>query len=98
MSTWQTVMFIRLAPKLIPRVPGVYAIECQEEGIVYVGSSQNLRQRFRSHYESFGGCYPYPFLFRFSVSRRRGDWLTREYRLIDRLQPKLNKRGKRVPA
>lgn len=76
----------------LPSEPGVYAI-LDGNKVLYVGSSQNLKKRISCHSKLLktlpDGKY------KFSCSRRYGDWLMREVRLIRRLRPKLNVRGKK---
>lgn len=86
----------------IPNVAGCYAI--YEYGkLIYIGSSLNLRARVGAHlcrgndYKVLCGPvwkYPgNPFTAKVRVSRRNGDWLMWEWRLITRLQPRDNRAG-----
>lgn len=87
-----------------PRGPGVYALFNMRR-LVYIGSAQNLYRRLlehgihRVHHASWfprQGCEPVPrahLALRIAASRRMGDWLMREYRLVRRLKPCFNVRG-----
>ena len=68
----------------IPRRPGVYAIYRYGK-LVYIGSSSNLRARLGSHEKLKKGD-----AVKIKLTRKLGDWLMIEYRLIARLQPELN--------
>lgn len=69
-----------------PVEPGCYAVYFDGE-LVYVGSSRNLRTRVRR-------CFTSDRVYlKVKASRRMGDWLMREWRLIRRLQPRDNKVG-----
>jgi excinuclease UvrABC nuclease subunit len=83
----------------IPPAPGVYAF-VRAGRVVYVGQSTNLRKRLASYAYRWSegrwridpridGC-----VVKVSRSRRYGDWLMREARLIRRLRPKYNVAGK----
>ncbi len=91
-------------PYLMPVEPAVYAISIDRE-IVYVGSTWNLRKRISEHRIRHGyakdiitpwGDYPssVEVVVRASRSRRLGDWVMRELRLIHRLQPRFNRMGR----
>lgn len=70
-----------------PTTPGVYAF--YENGkVVYVGSSVNVSRRIRQHLLSYERFRHYAMKVR--PSRRYGDWLMIELRLIKRLNPLLN--------
>lgn len=79
-----------------PRSPGVYVVFRNGQA-VYVGQSVNLRARLSAH--EYGVCdrarqSPADVIsIRYSLSRKRGDWLMREYRLIQRLKPLMNSNG-----
>lgn len=90
--------------KEIPASPGCYALYTEEGGLVYIGSATNLKKRLGNHlrrprpfyhtaYDQWihGEC-PYVEA-KIKVSRRLGDWLMWEFRLITRLQPKENRAG-----
>lgn len=80
-----------------PSSPGVYAVYL--DGILsYIGSSNNIEARLRG-YNIRPGYAPGFFSFwgrhndlkiKARVSKRDGEWLMREYRLIQRLTPPLN--------
>lgn len=102
MSFWQ-----QLNPFLrgdIPTRPGCYVIFFNGEA-VYVGQSNNLRSRFSRHHFRLGyarnvhtpwGELPDNVVVtaKFKPSRRLGDWLMWEIRLINRLQPDFNRTHK----
>lgn len=73
--------------------------------LMYIGSTNNLRNRFCGHQfrYSYGksfitpwGDFPIPldFKIKYRPSKRYGDWLMVEARLIRRLQPEFNKKLK----
>jgi hypothetical protein len=82
----------------MPCVPAVYVLYDRNEPsrVYYVGSTVNLRQRIVSHWTNNCGMGYYfnheTILLdgKYSESRKAGDWLMREYRLIRRLQPEAN--------
>lgn len=83
----------------IPRCAGVYVVFIDGQ-VKYVGSSWNLCERF-TYYRIFrdGDAWQTPwgrsanFNIKIKKTRRVGDWLMDEYRLIRRLKPVLNKVG-----
>lgn len=82
MSYWKMVF-------LPPMKPGVYVVIGRETGKVeYVGSSVNLYLRVSQHKWMREGDW----VVKVKPSRRKGDWLMEEYRLIERLQPTRNVR------
>jgi excinuclease UvrABC nuclease subunit len=94
MSAWRCHWAEEDDPRNIPNRPGVYAISLGGD-LMYIGSTKRLRHRIREHCASgyfrdaldFGGVVE----FRYKESRRRGDWLSLEYRLVSRIKPPLNK-------
>jgi excinuclease UvrABC nuclease subunit len=104
---WKTICPAREDP---PALPGVYVIFVNGQ-VAYVGSSMNMRARFVGHKFRFGfarnihtpwGSFPDTspggsdaVTCKFRTSRRLGDWLMWEFRLIRRLQPIFNARSKR---
>jgi hypothetical protein len=89
----------------LPEKAGVYTVAylCYnrhgrlENDHFYVGSTSNLKHRFRCHVNSptgllhkdhYGSCSGHEI--HFSLSSRYGDWAMRELRLIRRLQPSAN--------
>jgi hypothetical protein len=92
-----------------PILPGVHipSVACCylfviDQRHVYVGSTQDLLCRMRQHFRSFRGGHdglqtPWgvcsSFVLKFKPSRRYGDWLMDEARLIKKLRPALNIRG-----
>ena len=100
---WRTICPAKESP---PARPGVYAIFVGGT-VVYVGSSLNMKARFVGHRFRYGyarniitpwGDFPddgaSSVTCKFRVSRRLGDWLMWEFRLIRRLQPMFNIRSK----
>jgi hypothetical protein len=90
-----------LGDRLLDR-PGVYAVYGDGE-LLYVGSS-SVSVLFRIHNgHCIGPCFngraatPWgtydTVIIKHSYSRRAGDWLMREYRLINRLRPWWNYSG-----
>lgn len=83
----------------VPFVAGCYAIY-HDGQLVYVGSSSRLKQRISVYLnqrgrgaKSGGSTPPSPdvrVVVKVTGSRRLGDWLMREYRLIQRLRPRDN--------
>lgn len=85
----------------LPEVAACYVIYIEGE-LAYIGSTQNLRARFRKHGINFarysnnietpwGRCQR--ISAKIKVSRKYGDWAMDELRLIRRLQPRLNRVG-----
>ena len=78
----------------IPTCPGVYAF-LREGRVVYVGQTTNLKARLSQYWMRWSyitnGWWIDPRLagaaVKISPSKRHGDWLMRELRLIRRLQP-----------
>lgn len=97
-SSWQEVR----SGIDVPTEPGYYALYSGKV-LVYIGSTTNLRIRLGKHlcvrrsYSSAHGDWIQPknpiTRAKFKVSRRLGDWLMGEWRLITRLQPKNNSAG-----
>jgi excinuclease UvrABC nuclease subunit len=87
-------------PRETSRAAGCYAFFMNDR-LVYVGSSQNLQRRLLDYLispsYSTGISTPWGFCdtahVRFKVSRRYGDWLMWEARLIKRLRPPMNTIG-----
>lgn len=87
--------------KQVPRAAGCYAL--YEGGrLVYVGSSTNLKHRLGAHLGTPRDFYGADGWVRrgnpvtsakIKISRRIGDWLMWEWRLIARLQPRDNRAG-----
>lgn len=75
-----------------PDKPAVYAIYDATK-LVYIGSTASLQFRFSSHKKLLGKLH-FPHM-KISFSRKYGDWVMRELRLIKRLQPESNKDHKR---
>jgi len=90
----------------IPREPGVYVF-IRDRRVVYVGMSANLHARLAAYrprrrpvdYDTDDHSpvlHPYAdgSILKISVSRRYGDWLMRELRLIRKLRPLHNLAGR----
>jgi excinuclease UvrABC nuclease subunit len=101
---------IQLMPRdeNLPRVSACYAVYFN--GVLqYIGSTVDLRNRFSEHAFRYGyaRCMRTPWgdvdaetvvTVKYRPSRKYGDWLMVEARLIRRLQPAYNKmlKGRRV--
>lgn len=74
--------------------PCVYALYVNGV-LAYIGSTENFARRWRQHQFGKRLFTPWSDDDRLSVkikeSNRTGDWLMREYRLIRRLNPFLNR-------
>lgn len=77
--------------------PGCYAIYCDGQ-LIYIGQSANVLKRINSYKINYGysntiytpwGCCSDLYV-KVRKSKRRGDWLMVEYRMIARLRPKFN--------
>lgn len=90
-SRWCRFTFDRL--DLVPPLPGVYALY-SDDGIEYVGSSKNMRQRVGRHLrmQKFVGV-PGGLRGKYRVYSRYGEWLMVEARLIRRIRPFRNGPG-----
>ena len=104
MSQWQTISFYKLDS--IPANPGVYAIY-NESDLVYIGQAVDLLARMRRHrYVVLGTKEPSTrwdkdglevyerknLRVKYRLSKKVGEWLSAEFRLVSRLQPLLNTR------
>jgi hypothetical protein len=80
----------------VAEAAGVYAIY-KNGTLRYVGSTTNLRGRLYGHCRRLGLCGDYGYVpesnhyAKVSFSKREGDWLMRELRLIQKLKPAWNK-------
>jgi hypothetical protein len=90
-------------PSNVPSVAACYCIYCDGQ-LMYVGQSTDLHSRILSHISIPGysnilqtpwGCF-IDVTVKYKPSRRYGDWLMDEARLIRRLQPSGNQRGSRA--
>ena len=72
----------------VPMAPGCYAIYHDGE-LVYIGSSQRLAERLDTHPHRVIGDVA--VRIKIALSRRKGEGLMREFRLIQRLRPSLNR-------
>ena len=87
----------------LPRAPGVYLFRDRTGRVLYVGKATNLRARVRSYFAS-DDRRQVPQLLREAVSidhrvcKNVFEAEIRELRLIQRLQPRFNRRGKAMPA
>ncbi len=93
----------------LPEAPGVYVF-LSGRHVDYVGSSGNLANRLRSYRFQIDQdisaqvytpwCNENPntrLICKFRLSRRYGDWLSEEARLIWKLKPMYNKKGYTLP-
>lgn len=93
------------APPALPPVPACYVV-LFDGSPIYVGQTENLRQRFRGHgfhlvanrdepapmwLTPWGMFNAFRVQFKRRTSTRRGDWLMHEARLIKRLNPTFNR-------
>lgn len=89
----------------LPVGPGVYVIYI-DGAVAYIGSSSNLKARLgqhrirRDHAQNIKTPWGKlrwhrQVVGKYRRSQRLGDWLMRELRLIYRLHPKFNIRGRR---
>ena len=96
---WHSINYLENMREL-PIVPCCYAIYLNGS-LKYIGSTNNLRNRFSGHAfrYSYGksfitpwGDFPLPlnFSIKYRPSKKYGDWLMIEARLIKRLQPVFN--------
>lgn len=102
-SDWKLINFIENRLKL-PVVACCYAIYFDGQ-LFYIGSTNNLRNRFSGHAIRWGyaknlitpwGEFPDDIFIhiKYKPSKKYGDWLMLEARLIRRLQPDFNKKLK----
>jgi excinuclease UvrABC nuclease subunit len=111
MARWQTSKWAFLRD--FESRPAVYAVyswdfESNKLALVYIGSTSSLRERIASHNFKlwrYSNHYSSAYLgdlssveIKFSYCHKNGEWLMREHRLIERLQPRLNKRVIRKAA
>jgi excinuclease UvrABC nuclease subunit len=81
----------------LPKRPGIYAIRHQEQGILYIGKSLNLRQRFMDGHKALYRCYldrfP-PEIIRIAIviitDEQRRRILDIEARMIQMTKPRYN--------
>lgn len=106
---WVSVDYLKNTSGL-PRVACCYVIYFNSE-LKYIGSTNDLRNRFSGHSIRYGywnelitpwGDFPNStnFIIKYKPSRKYGDWLMLEARLIKKLQPAFNSKlkGRRVAA
>jgi|SRR5579872_6530491 len=101
-SNWKSARLFSDDPTDLPDLPGCYAIFGDGE-LVYIGSSENIRSRVCvshrievAHYsDSVRTPWGYftSLVVKYRLSKKTGDWLMIEYRLIRRLRPRGNRRG-----
>jgi hypothetical protein len=88
----------------MPPLPGVYVV-IVDGRVLYVGQSENIRTRVGSDHsircldgilKTPWGDFPVrdKFQIKFKISRCLGDWAMWEVRLIKRLRPECNTKGK----
>ncbi len=103
-SRWRSIDFVKTWKIGLPVVACCYALYFDGR-LKYVGSTNNLRNRFSGH--AFRHGYAKNIItpwgdfaittkitLKFKPSKRYGDWLMHECRLIKRLQPEFNKKLK----
>jgi hypothetical protein len=100
-SRWEALDWDHVVGHDFPQDAGVYAFICNGR-VVYVGSSVCLARRIKSHglrYCVFSPVIITPWgrfdsvVVKLKVSRRYGDWLMDEARLLHRLKPVGNING-----
>jgi excinuclease UvrABC nuclease subunit len=81
----------------LPKRPGIYAIRHKEEGILYIGKSLNVRQRFMDGHKALYRCYVdrlAPEEIRIAVAliadEQRRRMLDLEARMIQMIKPRYN--------
>lgn len=79
----------------LPNRPCCYVIYIGGK-VAYVGSTENLKARMAKHFFVNRGWPTHDFILKAKFPRRLGEWAMTEIRLIRRLKPELNKRGKKV--
>lgn len=91
MSRWQTVDDLDETTNDVPKLPGVYVIFV-DKILYYIGSSNNLYTRMRTSFQQKNGSplRESTITVKYVITRRYGDWLMREARLIRRLNPSMN--------
>lgn len=100
---WISIDFLEAKEKL-PTIPCCYVLYFNG-AMKYIGSTNNLRNRFSGHSIRYGywneiitpwGDFDIPvtITMKYKESRRYGDWLMTEARLIRRLQPQFNSKLK----
>lgn len=103
-GSWASVDFLASRRKL-PIIPCCYALYFDGE-LKYIGSTNNLRNRFAGHAIRFGygkdlitPWADFPDSVRVTIkyrpAKKYGDWLMIEARLIYRIQPEFNTNLKR---
>lgn len=93
--TWTSTKLVRKAPVRT----GIYAVYLSGQ-LVYVGLAVNIRRRLKQHPIRNSPCgttttpwgHGRTVVIKFSLSRRIGDEVRREARLISRLKPRGNRR------
>lgn len=100
---WEKIDFLNERQNM-PVVACCYAIYL--DGILkYIGSTNNLRNRFSGHAIRYGyaknihtpwGDFPSSIIFiiKYKPSTKYGDWLMREARLIKKIKPPFNRKLK----
>jgi len=96
---WVSINYLENKSNL-PRLACCYVIFFNDE-MKYIGSTNDLRNRFSGHSFRYGywnnihtpwGEFPATtkFVIKYKPSKKYGDWLMIEARLIKRLQPQFN--------
>lgn len=104
-SKWKTLDFDDVTYEKAPVQPGVYVFTC--DGVCsYIGQTLNLHSRIHhSHairYAHYSNSIITPWgrfssvQVKYRCSRRYGEWLMAEARLIRRLKPRFNTDGVRA--
>lgn len=100
---WASIDFLENQGKL-PVISCCYVIYFDGQ-LKYIGSTNNLRNRFSGHSIRYGyaknlvtpwGIFDFPLsmVIKYKPSKKYGDWLMLEARLIRRVQPEFNQKLK----
>lgn len=100
---WESYNLMKQKPAM-PCLPGVYAVYFDRD-LVYIGSTNNLRNRFSGHAFRYGYAKnivtPWETIpdsteitVKFRQTKKFGEWAMREMRLIHRIQPLFNSHHK----
>lgn len=100
---WDSYNLMKDQQKM-PYLPGVYAVYFDKD-LVYIGSTNNLRNRFSGHAFRYGYAKnivtPWQTIpdstvitVKYRKTKKLGEWAMREVRLINRVQPLFNSHHK----
>lgn len=102
-NNWISIDYLS-SKKIIPKISCCYSIYLNQK-LVYIGSTYDLRERIFAHSLKPGyakdintpwGLYPCESLvIKYRPSKKHGDWLMFEARLIRKIKPIFNSKLKR---